>query len=149
VIENAPIERSVRVRCSVEHAFRVFTSRIDVWWPVGHARAPGGRVVLEPCVGGRFFVRTGEGEVRLLGCVVRWEPPSRVTYTWYPGAVDSPTAVDVRFSPDGEDTVVDVTHSEGDSQLGALWPERAKTFERAWGEVLPAFERQTEAEEGD
>ena len=33
---NEPLKRSVRVRCPIDHAFAVFTDRIDLWWPSSH-----------------------------------------------------------------------------------------------------------------
>ena len=39
------------------------------------------------------------GEESRLSEVTRWDPPARVTYTSYPGAIDGPTEVGVRFTP--------------------------------------------------
>ena len=96
-------------------------------------------MILEAAPGGRFLERSAAGEEAVLGEVVRFERPHRITYTWYPGARNEPTEVDVRFRVDGEHTAVEVVHSEGTSGLGDEWPSRARRFERAWGEVLPAF----------
>lgn len=136
---NEPLKRSVRVRCPVDHAFAVFTDRIDLWWPSSHRMLTDSRLRMEARVGGRFFERTNAGDEKKLGEVVRWEPPHRVTYTWYPGAISAPTEVDVSFTPDGDFTVVDVTHAEGDSRLGEAWNQRVVKFASAWTEVLPAF----------
>lgn len=144
---SAPLERSLTVRCSVEHAFDTFTARVDLWWPPGHRRLDGSRLAIESRVGGRFFERDDRGEEALLGEVVRWEPPHRLTYTWYPGARVGPTLVDVRFVAEGAATRVEVTHSEGDAALGDEWPTRVARFERAWARVLPAFERCVETED--
>jgi uncharacterized protein YndB with AHSA1/START domain len=127
------------VRCPAAHAFDVFTSRLDLWWPPKHRRFSASRLCLEARVGGRFFERSESGEEATLGEVLRCEPPHRLTYTWYPGAVRGPTEVDVRFTDAGDATVVEVTHSEGPSQLGDAWPQRVELFGRAWAHVLPAF----------
>jgi uncharacterized protein YndB with AHSA1/START domain len=127
------------VRCSVEHAFAVFTARIDAWWPSGHRHLPDARLTLEGRVGGRFFERGADGREHELGEVTRWEPPHRVAYTWHPGALTRPTAVEVRFSAQGATTRVEVTHAEGDANLGEAWPTRAQKFDAAWRHVLPAF----------
>jgi uncharacterized protein YndB with AHSA1/START domain len=136
-----PIRREIRVRCSVEHAFAVFTDRLDMWWPAGHRRFPRSRLRLEGREGGRFFERSETGEEAQLGEVVRWEPPHRLAYTWHPGSDVGPTLVEIEFSPEGDGTLVEVIHSEGDSGLGTRWRERAQRFERAWSTVLPAFGR--------
>ncbi len=136
---NEALKRSVRVRCPIDHAFAVFTDRIDLWWPSSHRMLDNSRLQMEARPGGRFYERTSAGDEKNLGEVLVWQPPHRVTYTWYPGAVDGPTQVDVQFTPDGDFTVVDVTHAEGDSRLGELWQQRVKKFASAWSDVLPAF----------
>ena len=137
---SEPIRRSVRVRCSIERAFELFSSDIDRWWPASHKKS-GARMCLEMKTGGRFFQRLESGEELELGTVLRWEPPHRLTYTWLPGSLAKPTEVDVLFTSDGAETLVEVTHSEGRSELGPEWPKRAEIFERAWSEVLSAFQR--------
>lgn len=136
---SEPLRRTVRVRCPLAHAFDVFTSRLDLWWPPKHRRFAASRLFLEAREGGRFFERSASGEEVRLGEVLRCEPPHRITYSWYPGAVQGPTEVDVRFTEDGEHTVVEVIHSEGQSALGEAWPQRVELFGRAWAHVLPAF----------
>jgi uncharacterized protein YndB with AHSA1/START domain len=136
---SEPLQRTVRVRCPLAHAFDVFTARLDLWWPQKHRRFGASQLFLEARVGGRFFERSDTGEEARLGEVVRCEPPHRITYTWYPGAVSGPTEVDVRFTGEGEHTVVEVLHSEGQSGLGDAWPQRVELFGRAWAHVLPAF----------
>lgn len=133
---SEPIERKVQVRCSLAHAFAVFTDRIDLWWPPGHRKAADSKIELEPKIGGRFVERNPSGDDRVLGHVVVFEPPHRLTYTWVPGAVSEPTSVEVRFSDQGDHTLVEVTHSEGDAAMGAAWPHRVKIFTNAWTEVL-------------
>jgi uncharacterized protein YndB with AHSA1/START domain len=145
-----PLRRTIEVRCSLERAFAVFTGELDVWWPAGHRRNPGSRLFIEPRAGGRFVERTAAGDEIVLGEVVAWEPPRRLVYTWYPGADDRPTTVEVRFTAAAGVTRVEVIHAEGDSGLGDRWPERVGRFERAWSVVLPAFAALADADrEGD
>jgi uncharacterized protein YndB with AHSA1/START domain len=136
---NEPVKKSLRVECGVEHAFDVFTSRIDLWWPRSHRRFEGSVILLEPAVGGRFTERTPAGKDVHMGEVIRCEPPHAISYTWYPGAIEEPTTVDVRFIDKGNHTIVEVTHSEGHSGLGDAWPHRAQVFAKNWGAVLPAY----------
>lgn len=136
---SAPVERTIRVRCPVEHAFRVFTRRIDAWWPAGHRRFAGSTLTLEATPGGRFYERAPSGDEALLGEVLTVDPPHHITYTWRPGAITAPTEVEIRFTADGDATRVDVTHREGPAAMGERWPERAALFARAWSHVLPAY----------
>ncbi len=136
---SEPLRRTVTVRCPPEHAFEVFTARLDLWWPRGHRKHPQSKLLIEGHQGGRFFEAVPTGEERLLGEVLRWQPPTRLTYTWVPGGGAGPTEVDISFVAEGEYTRVEVVHAEADSGLGEAWNERIKKFTWAWGEVLPAF----------
>jgi uncharacterized protein YndB with AHSA1/START domain len=133
------LERILRVRCPLDHAFAAFTQEVDLWWPRRHRRYEDSRLVLEAEVGGRFFERAASGEERELGEVIACDPPHRISYTWRPGAITGPTRVDVSFAEDGAETVVRVLHSEGDAALGDAWPERAALFAKGWDLVLPAY----------
>ncbi|MEZ4439278.1 MAG: SRPBCC domain-containing protein [Polyangiaceae bacterium] len=141
---NTPLERRIEVRCSVAHAFATFTERVDLWWPPSHRRFSDSHLVLEGRVGGRFYERAPSGSEAELGEVLIWEPPQRLRYSWWPGADDRPTEVDVLFRAAGEVTVVEVIHREASSGLGPRWPERVKRFEAGWGAVLPALKRAIE-----
>ena len=133
------LRRTLHVRCPISQAFAAFTDHIDLWWPRDHRRFSQSHLRLEARVGGRFYERAHTGDEVRLGEVLICDPPHRILYSWYPGALDSPTEVDVRFTEDGDLTCVEVTHSEGASELGDAWPERAVLFERGWNLVLPAF----------
>ncbi len=59
---TAPLRISFDVECPPEHAFMVWTTRIDTWWPRDHTvTGNADRVVLESGVGGRIFERTVGG----------------------------------------------------------------------------------------
>ena len=135
-----PLERTLRVECPVDHAFVVFTEHVDSWWPRSHRRFDESRLILEPEVGGRFVEVAKDGREARLGEVLLYERPHRIRYTWFPGAINHPTQVDVSFTQDGAETVVRVVHSEGESALGEAWPERVQLFVRGWTHVLAAFE---------
>lgn len=137
---NEPVIREIRVRCSRDHAFAVFTAEINAWWPAGHRRFGSDSTMrLEAAAGGRFSEHAKNGEEALLGEVLLCDPPGRILYSWYPGAISGPTLVDITFSEDAGETVVRVVHSEGESELGEMWPTRAAKFSSSWDEVLPAF----------
>ena len=54
----APLRRSIRVRCSVEHAFEVWTKGISAWWPLRGHSVSGEKaeaVLLEAREGGRVY----------------------------------------------------------------------------------------------
>jgi uncharacterized protein YndB with AHSA1/START domain len=136
----APVQKAVRVKGSVEAAFRLFTQGIGKWWPLAtHSISEGDAVtcVMEGRVGGRLFERDRAGREHLWGTITAWEPPRRVAYTWHlHRAVDTAQQVEVRFTEAGGGmTLVELTHS-GWEKLG----EQAKTtrdnYNRGWEFVL-------------
>ena len=53
-----PVRKSVTVKATQEHAFRVFTEGFDTWWPRGHhiGKSPMKRAVIEKDFpGGRMY----------------------------------------------------------------------------------------------
>ena len=138
---STPLKKTIIVACDRAHAFKVFTERVDVWWPRSHRRFDASTLSFEPKVGGQLFEQaTGTDERAVFGEVLCWEPPTRLCYSWNPGGGVGPTHVEVSFVEDNEQTRVDITHSEGDSQLGDNWRTRVKRFGSAWDEVLPALQ---------
>ena len=133
------IVRTIEVHCSQLHAFEVFTTKVDLWWPVGHRNFDQSVLRFAREVGGRFLERSSTGEEVELGKILGWEPPDRFAYSFHPGAIDKPTEVQVTFQSHGDHTVVTVTHAEAQSDLGDLWQGRAAGFLRAWDHVLPIF----------
>lgn len=123
---------SVFVAVAPADAFAIFTREIDVWWRHGPAyRIAGkrrGRLVFEEGPSGRLFEtfelpsgpRTFE-----VGRVVRWEPPARLCLEWrnVNFKEGEHTLVDVAFQPQGDGTLVTVTHS-GWSALPENHPAR-------------------------
>ena len=143
----APVEKTMTVNCSVEHAFEVFTDRIGQWWPL-HAHSISVQedgtgapetVVLEAGVGGRLFERTADGEELDWGQVVVWEPPSRIVLEWRPSR--KPTAsteLEIRFAAEGSGTRVNLEH-RGWERLGARAAESRANYDGGWVRVMQAF----------
>jgi uncharacterized protein YndB with AHSA1/START domain len=159
-----PIRRSVAVRCSVEAAFRVFTTDMSSWWPLDvHSRAAderegvrsnvkAERVVLEPWVGGRLFEVMSDGNEGSWGTVLAWEPPHRLTIAWKPNDNPNPaTELEVKFiERDGGGTRVELEH-RGWERLGDLARESREAYMGGWPrtfDVLFAEAANAEGEEG-
>jgi uncharacterized protein YndB with AHSA1/START domain len=105
------IRKTVTVDCAVEEAFRVFTADAISWWPVEthsiHASVD--EIVFEPRVGGAVYEIGTNGERGHWATVLEWEPPHRLVLAWNILALEeSPTEVEVRFSPAGSGTRVDL-----------------------------------------
>ena len=142
-----PIRTSVRLGCSVEHAFETFTAGIGTWWPLGThsvavmmdgSGAPE-TAVLEPRVGGRLYERTADGREADWGEVLVWEPPRRVVIAWQPNpTADAPTEIDVRFSRAGGETLVELEH-RGWERLGELAAQARGEYANGWPLVFGRY----------
>lgn len=136
-----PLRMSFDVACSAEHAFAVWTSRIDTWWPRDHTVS--GRaelVVLQGDVGGRIYERTADGAEHDWGEVTVWQPPTRLAYLWHLGQdrADA-TEVEIRFRPTSEAmTRIEIEH-KGWERLGEAGKQRRDSNQAGWQAVLPHF----------
>lgn len=140
-LETAII-KSITVRCNIEAAFRIWTEKVDLWWPKDHLMSgePNTQIFMEGQVGGRFYERTAEGTEYEWGQVTLWEPPYRLAYIWNRGSpVEQPTRIEVQFTVIAPDrTRVDVEH-RGPEYVGELWYQTSPGYRAAWAEVLPAY----------
>ena len=138
---TAPLRMSVDVACSVEHAFTVWTSRIDAWWPRDHTvTGQADLVVLQNGVGGRIYERTSDGVEHDWGEVTVWKPPTQLAYLWHLGAdrADA-TEVEIRFLAQGEAaTRIEIEH-RGWQRLGASGDEWRDRNRIGWQTLLPHF----------
>ena len=139
----SPILKTVRIKASPERAFRRFTAELGTWWPLrshstGQAEAEA--VTMEPRVGGRIVERIRGGREAVWGTITTWDPPRRVAFTWHPGR-PSETAqdVEVRFTPDGDGTRVELEH-RGFERLGPALARKARRgYPIGWEYVLGLF----------
>lgn len=140
---TAPLELSIDVACSPEHAFEVWTSRIASWWPRDHTVSGTADllVVFEPGVGGRIYERTATGDEHEWGQVTGWDPPTRLAYLWYLGRDrDAATDVEISFVANGEaGTRVHIEH-RGWERLGESAEEWRGRNRLGWESLLPYFE---------
>lgn len=136
-----PVLRAARVPCGPEAAFVAFTERIGAWWPLPTHGIYGERAGGVAFADGRLVERSVDGEECVWGEVVVWEPPHRVVVTWHPGEdPDAASEVEVRFSPDGDGTRVELEH-RGWERFGsdAMRRRRGYVGPGAWGAVLEHF----------
>lgn len=120
-VAPAPVRRSVRVNSSPARAFEVFTTGMTRWWLKSHSisSSPQKEVIIEPRPGGRWFERGEDGSECEWGRVLVWEPPARLVLTWQITAdwrfdPDLVTEVEVRFAPDGPQTLIELEHKHLD-----------------------------------
>ncbi|MEN8145620.1 MAG: hypothetical protein ABFS14_11785, partial [Gemmatimonadota bacterium] len=77
----APVRTSIEVPCPPEEAFRVFTARLDTWWPLTTYSVTGDSAVscgMEQRIGGALFEIDSAGATHRWGTLNLWEPPNRL-----------------------------------------------------------------------
>jgi uncharacterized protein YndB with AHSA1/START domain len=113
------VSRSVVVNAPLEKAFEQFTAGFGDFKPPEHnlLAAPVAETVFEARVGGHIYDRATDGSVCKWARVLAYEPPHRVVFSWDIGPTwqlepdpDNASEVEVRFSPEGERTRVDLEH---------------------------------------
>jgi hypothetical protein len=139
---RTPLQMSFNVGCSVEHAFRLWTSQIDMWWPSDHTVSGQAdlEIVLESGVGGRIYERTSEGIEHDWGEVTVWNPPGQLVYLWHlrQDRADA-TEVEVRFlTQSATATRIEIEH-RGWERLGTAGEERRAQNRGGWESLLPHF----------
>jgi uncharacterized protein YndB with AHSA1/START domain len=136
------LTRTISLNCGVEHAFDVFTGKVDLWWPRGHRKHLDGSLRLE---GGALIDRSPDGAEWTMATVAEIDPPSLLLLDWYPGSPAAPTSVEIRFAGDDSRTEIVVTHRPL-LETKSIWPQRVEVFERGWNSVLPALKAFIEEE---
>ena len=145
-----PVRKSIRVNTAPARAFESFTAGMRRWWRADYSinQSPIGDIVMEPRAGGRWFERGEDGSECQWGTVLAWEPPARLLLAWQITAdwrfdPDLHTEVEVRFTPDGGGTLVELEHRlEG---YGAAAPRMREVFDGpdAWTGLLERFAGET------
>lgn len=140
--DELALRKSIVVDCTVETAFRVFTEKTVEWWPFeGHSLfdEDADAVVFEGRAGGRVYERSRTGEEGLWGTLTAWEPPRGFAMTWHPGRKEGGAQdLEVRFSPEGDGTRVDLVHA-GFDRRGADALEARDGYDKGWDAVLALY----------
>jgi len=138
----APVTKTVHVGCEVERAFRVFTTELGTWWPLDtHAIHAGAvrEVVWEEHEGGEVYEISTEGKKAHWATVLTWEPPARVVIAWHVNQdTPAPTEIEVRFTPEGEGTRVDLEHRNWEC-AGEAGAGMRNGYDSGWDTVLAPY----------
>jgi uncharacterized protein YndB with AHSA1/START domain len=136
------IKKSVHVKRPVDTTFRLFTDGIGKWWPLKEGFSfdtkRAAEIFLEGRLGGRFFERFSDGEEAEIGVVTAYAPPDRIVFTFKSPDWESPTEVEVRFSPESDGTRVDLEHRNWE-RAGAKAKGMRDAFNGGWERVLGSF----------
>jgi hypothetical protein len=128
----AAINKTVTVEASQETAFDTFTRQVDSWWPRTHSVFEDDvqEIVFDERTGGRLYERSTGGEEADWADVLVWQPHSRFVLRWRVNPERGPTEVEVRFTPEGDRTRVDLEHRGWDD------PEGRANYGPGWDRVL-------------
>jgi uncharacterized protein YndB with AHSA1/START domain len=140
------LERVIVLRCSPAHAFEVFTTKTDLWWPRGHRRTAAATMVFEPRPGGRLLEKSPDGGEWVIGRITAFEPPRHLSFDWFPGSPAAPTQVDVDFRAADAGAEIAIVHRALSDGAIAAWPSKVALFEKGWDTVLPALAALIESE---
>ena len=138
------VRKSLVVECSPERAFEVFTREIGTWWPVHEFKLADKditEVVFEEKAGGRIFERHTDGSEDEWGHVLTWEPPNRFVMSWFPTRTETDTTeLEVRFTPEGDSTRVELEH-RGWEIFAAEAEKTREGYDGGWNTVLGYYDR--------
>jgi hypothetical protein len=147
-IRIAPVRKSITVNATPEHAFEVFTAKIDRWWPKTHGigASPIQKSVIEPFVGGRWYTRCEDGSDVVVGHVRVWQPGAQLVVSWEVNAAWKPDArvtyaseIEVRFSPEAAGTRVELEHRNFERMGAAEGEAMRNAVDNGWPALLHLF----------
>ena len=140
----APVVRQAQTRLAPAEAFRLFTDRVNEWWPLPSHSVWGDEAAacrMEAQAGGRFYETHRDGRECEWGRVLAWEPPRRLVFSFYPGrAPAEATEVEVIFEPADAGTRLTLTH-RGWENRGERALAVREGYVTGWALVLGHFER--------
>ncbi len=146
-----PIKKELLVEASQMTAFKVFTEKMDLWWPRSHhiGKTPVTESVLEPGVNGRWYTLHEDGSRCDVGHVLEWDPYAQVVLAWqingnYKYDPNLITEVEVRFIAEGpKTTTVKFEHKN----LGRMSGVKAVAeMDYGWGWILQLYKTHIETE---
>jgi hypothetical protein len=150
-----PVRKSITVKATPEHAFRVFTEGVDSWWPREHhiGTSQMKKNIIEGRPGGRCYSEQSDGTEAPWGSVLVWDPPQRVVLAWqitpqwkFQPDLSKSSEVEVSFTPEpGGHTRVDLNHRHWERHgEGAETMRNAVGGDGGWGGLLRLFAAETE-----
>lgn len=146
------IKKELLVGASQATAFKVFTERMDLWWPKTHhvGATPMTELILEPHQNGRWYTRHEDGSEVTIGYVATYDPNDLLVLVWQidgnfkcdPNLI---TEVEVQFIPEGErQTRVKFEHKDLYKLGGGN--KVVQDMDNGWGMILNLYKNIAEQE---
>ena len=138
------IKKEVVVETSQLTAFKVFTEKMDLWWPSTHhiGQSPLVGSVLEPYINGRWYTKHEDGNEVNVGRVLQWNPYESVVLNWqvngnYQYDPELTTEIVVKFIPESPKiTKVYFEHMHLERMAGV---KAVEDMNEGWGMILALY----------
>lgn len=142
----APIKKEIVVDAPQELAFKVFTGKMDGWWPRTHhiGKAPVTEFVLEPGINGRWYSTHEDGSEVNVGKVLVWEPYDRLVLAWqingdFKFDQHLITEVELHFIQEGPSkTRIRFEHRNLERIGGG---KAIESMDKGWGQILELYKQ--------
>ena len=133
-----------RVPLPAQAAFDTFVEQMDVWWPrqgvFPYSFAPKAtfprHIRFEAQLNGRYYETFADGSEYEIGRITVWQPPTALSYTWQAPTWPSHNQITLRFTYDGEGTLV-TYEQDGFAEAGV--PELVPYYQIGCGQTLSAY----------
>ena len=143
------VRSEVVVEAPADRAFRVFTEKMETWWPPTHhiAKADMKSIILDRRTNGRWAEVGIDGSECDWGRVLVWDPPRRLVLAWQLTAqwqfdANFVTEVEINFTPMGEGKTRVALEHRNLERFGTAAEEFIKGIsnqEGGWPMILRAF----------
>ncbi|MES2375969.1 MAG: SRPBCC family protein [Bacteroidota bacterium] len=145
VINLTSIKKEFIVEATQETAFKVFTEKMDLWWPRQHhiGGTPMTEMVVEPHVNGRWYSKHTDGSEANVGHVLTYQPYGLFVLAWQitgdfkcdPNLV---TEVVIEFIPEGPKTTR-IKFEHKDLQKLAGGTKVIESMDEGWGMIMEQY----------
>ena len=146
------IKKEFLVEASQETAFKVFTEKMDKWWPKTHhvGACPMTKLELEPGVNGRWYTKHEDGSEVNIGYVMNWDPFELLVLNWqidgnFKCDPEITTEVEVKFISEGPKTTrVKLEHKNLERLAGGI--KVIDSMDEGWGMIMDLYKSVVEHE---
>jgi len=127
------IRQEIRLAAPPERVFRVLTTEIDRWWTAPYRLTEGGRMSLEPRLGGELREEGVAGEAAIWARVEQVAPPRLLVLSGSLGLKRAVAGrVRLELNAAGTGTLLGLSHIA----IGVLDEDVASDFHRGWADLL-------------
>lgn len=140
------IKKELLVEASQATAFKVFTEKMDLWWPSTHhiGKSPMTEMALEPGLNGRWYSKHEDGSEANVGYVMQWQPHDLLILAWqingdFQYDPELITEVEVHFIAEGLKTTKIKFEHKNLTRLGGS--KVLESMDEGWGYILDLYKK--------